>query len=175
MALGVTRYNDTAAFAVSFAAALMISAVLLISGIQPAVAANTSLANAIGAVNVIATCFISLSPNTINFGALEPGGNHNTNELVQDLDSGGNVNANVVLEGTNWISGSNSFYVTNTLWDSSNDASFSGNALLLAPGSVTPIVVPPNNVPANIYFGLSIPQFQAVGIYTQNILVFNSC
>lgn len=169
------KHTDIAVCVASFLAAAALLVALFASSAQTAVAGNTSTANAVGAVNIIPTCFISLSPNTINFGALEPGGNHNTNELVQDLDSGGNVNANVVLEGTNWISGSNSFYVTNTLWDSSNDASFSGNALLLAPGSVTPIVVPPNNVPANIYFGLSIPQFQAVGIYTQNILVFNSC
>ncbi len=138
--------------------------------------------NTVATVNVPSTCFIGVSTNTINFGTINPGANVPTNHLVTVQDPGGNIAANIMVDGYNWQSGSNSFGVTNTLWDVSTDVTYLGNALLLAPSGLTdthlqtpaPTISNPTTT-NNIYFGLGIPSGAVAGAYTQNIIIENSC
>ncbi len=176
MARPNSRSAQIRASAISLFISLSATLLLMFMLLRPAYGAGAP-SNAIGIVNVMSACFISLNPNTINFGQIEPSSNVPTNQLVQDADAGGNVQSNMLITATNWISGPNSFYVANTLWDSTNDLSYLGNSLPLYPfQTFTPILVPFGpSTSANVYFGLAIPASQAVGIYTQNIVMENSC
>ncbi|MCW6160443.1 MAG: hypothetical protein LVQ95_05160 [Candidatus Micrarchaeales archaeon] len=138
--------------------------------------------NTVATVNVPSTCFIGVSANTINFGTINPGANVPTDKQITVQDPGGNIAANILVDGGNWISGSNNFGVANTLWDTSNDVTYIGNALKLAPGGLTDTMLqtpaPTQSNPTtsnNIYFGLGIPAGAVAGAYTQNIIIENSC
>ncbi len=81
------------------------------------------------------------------------------------------------LSGTNWIFGSNSFSVSNTLWNPTSLQSYSGNALVLyssIPADSKLVVTPGYGFSNSIYYGLRVP-YTAHGTYTQNIMVENSC
>ena len=144
--------------------------------------ANAITTNTVATANVQSTCFIGVSANTINFGTINPGANVPTSQLITVQDPGGNTAANVLVAGGNWISGSNNFYVTNTLWDVSSDLTYTGNALQLAPAGLTDthitVLAPSISTPTttnNIYFGLGIPSGAVAGAYTQNIIIENLC
>ena len=104
-----------------------------------------------------------------------------TSQVVTDTDTGGNIAANILVDGGNWISGLNNFYVANTLWDGTSDATYIGNALQLDPNiqdTNIQIAQPTPSAPsksASIYFGLAVPAGQASGAYTQNIVFENKC
>jgi len=143
-------------------------------------ASNTVTASA----NVQGVCYISLSSNTINFGNIAPNANVPTNMQITDYDNGGNVAANILVDGTNWIYSSNTaiyFGVSNTLWSPASQTTYTGTALTLSPTLTnTGIVVPQptSSTPTtsnNIYFGLAIPAGTGAGIYTQTITIENSC
>ena len=142
------------------------------NGIEPSVTFSSFVAAPL-------TCSISLGTNTIAFGSLYPGNTLATDKQVIDSDLG-NVNANVLVGGSNWIAGAISFPAGNTLWDGTSDASYIGNSLPLYPASmsVTNIIAYPAYVPSiynSLYFGLGIPVSASAGVYTQNIVVENSC
>lgn len=114
-----------------------------------------------------------------------------TNVVLVDNDIGGNANANIFLAGSNWIqvaNSANTFYVTNTFWNPTpNNIAATGNALTLYNGLQVSLVDTKIQIPspqpvgpnsgntANVYFGLTIPFGQNLGIYVQNIIVENSC
>ncbi len=148
---------------------------------------GASETNTVITANVIVqgVCYISLSTTTLNFGTLTPTATYDTNAVVTDSDTGGNIAANVILQATSgsngdWIgSGTNTIPVGNTLWDTASQSSYTGTPLTDS-GTLTPIVVPaPNTVvtttSANVFFGLGVPAGTAGGTYTQNILIENSC
>ncbi|MFI5412931.1 MAG: hypothetical protein ACHQX1_03495, partial [Candidatus Micrarchaeales archaeon] len=93
----------------------------------------------------------------------------------------GNTNANIVTAGSNWVSGGNNFFVANTVWNPTSASNGIGNTLKLFPPSANladtgiTIVFPPTNNGNNIYFGVTIPPAQTSGLYTQNIVLENSC
>ena len=133
-------------------------------------------------VNVQSDCFISLSNTLIGFGAIDPGSNVGTTNVVTVSDPGGNVAANILVDGGNWISGANNFYVYNTVWNPSSSATYVGNGLNLYPVGITDtniqIAAPTLSSPtesAPIYFGLAVPGGQAAGAYAQNIVLENKC
>ena len=141
-------------------------------------ASNTVTASA----NVQGYCYISLSNTIINFGSIAPNANVPTNMLITDYDNGGNVAANILVAGTNWIYSSNTaiyFGVSNTLWSPANQATYNGIALTLSPNDtkiVVPQPTPTNTITSNnIYFGLAIPAGTGAGIYTQTITIEDSC
>lgn len=129
--------------------------------------------------NVATQCFISLSPSTINFGAINPGANVPTANEITDSDIGGNIAANVLVYGGNWIFGSNNFGVSNTLWSPSSLGTYSGNALTNSLVNTQIVVQAPTPTQTttsnNIYFGLAIPAGTIAGTYSQNIVIENSC
>jgi hypothetical protein len=138
-------------------------------------------ANAVASVTVGSTCFISLSPNTINFGNIYASANVPTNMLITDSDNGGNVEANVLVEGTSWNGSSVSFGVSNTLYSPSTQSAYVGNALTSTLTLTTPLITvpaPTQSVPTSsnsIYFGLGVPPGTPAGSYTQTITIENSC
>ncbi|MGC8729869.1 MAG: hypothetical protein ACP5RP_00575 [Candidatus Micrarchaeia archaeon] len=152
-------------------------AIIKLGLIQPAYASSTNSITA--SVTVLGTCYISTSPNSINFGNLATGANTPTNSLVTVSDPGGNAAANVLVEGTNWASGSNSFGVSNTTWSATAQTTYSGTALsntLTNTGIVVPAPTPSTTTTSNsIYFGVQIPTATVAGTYTQTITIENSC
>ena len=126
--------------------------------------------------NVQGACYIALSPNTIAFGAIYASANVPTNVMVTDTDSAGNAAANVLLEGTAWTGlGSNSFGVSNTMWDATSQSTYTGTALsnTLALTSISISATTPAS--ANVFFGLGVPGGTPAGVYTQTITIENSC
>ncbi len=170
------------AFALSFSAVML----FLVLGAGRA-SGYTATTNTVGVVNVLGTCFIFLTPNIINFGSIEPGSNSGIANVVTDNDLFGNVNANMMLYGTNWCAPnlstcSNTFQVTNTAWNPTSNTLFYptvGNQLQLqAAMADTGIVVGFGSAAqpgSNVYFGVAIPPSQPLGLYTQNIIIENSC
>jgi len=157
------------AFAIALSATLLASG---ISGISFASASNTITAT----LTVAAVCTVVLSNTAINFGSVPVTGNAPTTNAVADTNGGG-VPANILLDGTNWVSGGNSFFASNTIWDFTTHAGgVSGNTLALAPGNIvdTENVIGAGQL-VNTYFGAQIPAQQAVGTYTQTITVENKC
>lgn len=176
---GNAGLHEAIAYAVS--AVVAFAAMTGFLALAPGIAGGyTNSVNAIGAVNVLGTCFIFLIPNTINFGSIEPGSNVPTANVVTDNDLNGNVDANILVGGSTWTSSNptgNSFGSTNTLWNPTSLATYGGNGLVLFPSlTITDIVVPFGpGTSANVYYGLGIPPSQPLGIYTQNIVMENSC
>ena len=117
-------------------------------------------------------CDISLSPTALAFGSTNPGSYLPTNAGVVDTNSGGS-NAYMYVYGGNWISGSHSFGVSNTLWSAITQASYTGTQLS-ATSSNTAMLVPSSGS-NTIYFGVAVPASQPSGSYTQNIIIENSC
>ena len=145
---------------------------------------KSSTANAITAeVDVLGTCYISLSPNAISFGPIVASANVPTNVLVTDSDNGGNVAASLLVEGANWYLNGNTaltnFGVSNTLWDANSLSTYTGTALsnALVTTSITiPAPTPTNTITSNsIYFGLGVPGGTPAGSYEQTITIENSC
>jgi len=136
-------------------------------------------------VNVLPTCYISLSATSINFGTMPSGTNTGTTwNGILDSDPGGNSQATIQVAGGNWIYSSNtaiSFYVANTVWSSTNTVSYSGGTPLTLPPAVSANIIvpaPTQSTPTTsntIYFGLGVPGGTKVGAYTQNIIIENQC
>lgn len=136
--------------------------------------------NGIGLNLVVSgVCTPTLSNALINFGTVTPGSFAPTTnaETVSDV---GSVSSNIVLYSTssttgNWVSGSFSFLVSNTVWDmASHPGSIVGNQLTNSISTDTEIFVPVGSS-NNIYFGLNVPLGQAAATYTQGITVSLSC
>ncbi len=135
---------------------------------------GTSSNTVVASVNVPLYCGISLSTNTISFGSVSPGSSVPTDVPVTDTNAAGNTQANVLIDGGNWISGSNNFGVGNTLWDSTTQTTYVGNVLTLTPIN-TEETLAASAGSNTLYFGLAVPASQAAGAYTQNIVIENSC
>jgi len=145
-----------------------------------AASVNSVPINAIFSANVQGVCYISLNTLTINFGTVVASANVPTQFGVTDSDNGGNVAANMLVYGGNWV-GPTTFGVGNTLWNPTSSNSYIGTALTLSTGNtITGIVIPAptQSSPStsnSIYFGLGVPGGAPSGTYTQNIIIENSC
>ena len=117
-------------------------------------------------------CQISLSANAISFGNISPGAYWPTNVLVTDTNSG-SANAYMGVYGSNWVLGSNSFGVSNTLWSPIQQSSYTGTPLS-ATAANTAILVPAGSS-NGIYFGLQVPTGTPAGSYPQTIVIENNC
>lgn len=123
------------------------------------------------------TCTIILSPsNVIAFGQVSPGSGSPTNVLITDQNTG-TATAEMLVAGLlpsgNWISGSSSFYVSNTAWNPTSLSAFGGN--LLSPNLVDTSMAVSGGGSSNIYFGLKVPPNQPAGAYNSIITIENSC
>jgi len=138
--------------------------------------------NAIFSANVQGVCYISLNTLTINFGTVVASANVPTQFGVTDSDNGGNVAANMLVYGSDWVGPTTTFGGSNTLWNPTPLAIYGGNALTtnsLSPqntGIVIPAPTQSTQLTSNyIYFGLGVPGGAPSGTYTQNIIIENSC
>ncbi len=118
------------------------------------------------------SCTISLSPTTLSFGSINPESNVPTNKAITD-DNTGNANAYMLVYGGNWVSGSNSFGVSNTLWDAASQTAYTGSILTATPSNT--LITVPASGSNSIYFGLGVPGATPQGAYSQNIIIENSC
>ncbi len=139
-------------------------------------AANSTSSNVAASVNVLSYCEIGGVPNTINFGSITNGQSHDTNSLIT-ANTIGNANGNILVYGTTWAYLSNSFDITNTLWNPTSLNSNGGNALTASPVNTLITLVPVDDATGtnNIYFGVNVPLGQAPDTYTQTITLQNSC
>ncbi len=134
-------------------------------------------------VNIIGTCYITLSTNTIIFGTISPGANVPTNKQITDNDVGGNAGATIYIGAGNWIAGANNFGAQNTTWAATTQSTYIGSSVPntgISNAVNTGIVIVAPTVGtstqgASIFFGLGIPLGTPASTYTQNILIQNSC
>ena len=120
----------------------------------------------------VATCQISLSTDTLSFGTLNPSLSTSANSAVTDTNAG-SASAYMYVYGGNWVSGSNSFGVSNTVWSAASQTSYTGTPLS-ATSSNTAMLVPASGS-NTIYFGTAVPASQPSGAYAQTITIENSC
>jgi hypothetical protein len=157
----------------AFAFMVVISAFAL-SGFSSAVTV-TAAPNVVASMTVLSTCEISLSNSVITLPATAPGSFAPTDNGVVTDSNPGNLAGNVVIYGGNWIgTGSNTFYVTNTVWNpSSSPTQIIGNQLTSSP--FTSLLQIPAAGSSTIYFGANVPSGQAADTYSQNIVIETSC
>ena len=139
-------------------------------------------ANVILTVNVPSTCFIQVSNTLIQFGSVNPGSAAPTSNQVLDQDNLGNVNANIFVEGSNWIvpGSSPNFFAANTLWANYAAGAGVGNSVNFGGAPATSnfldtLITVPFGASNQINFGVKIPGGQAAATYTTNIIIENSC
>ena len=129
-------------------------------------------------VLVPGVCFTSASVTSITFGTMSPGTTYNTNVLVTDNDVGGNAQSTLYVEGVDW-SGAGTIGVSNTVWNPTTVASYTGNALTSGFANTNIIVPAPSlttgTTSNNIYFGMNVVGGAPAGTYTQTITLENSC
>jgi len=157
------------ALSITIAAALIVPE---LGGIAFANYSNTVTAT----LNVPAICTVALSTTLVNFGSVPITGNAPTANAVGDTNDG-NIASNILLDGTNWISGGSNFFVSNTIWDFTTHAGgVKGNTLGLATGNLvdTQNVIGIGQL-VNLFFGTQVPSQQAAGTYTQTITIENEC
>jgi hypothetical protein len=140
-------------------------------------ATSTNPANVVANVVVGNVIYISISPNTLNFGNLYPNSiNYFTIPNIIDTDNGGNLAANIFLSGGNWNYGANSFGVSNTFWSATPGTS---NTALTNTLADTNILIPQPNIIApstqnTVYFvEVNIPVGTPPGNYLQNVTFEN--
>ena len=118
--------------------------------------------------------------DAITFGNMYPGTTYNANVVVTDNDVGGNVGVALYVQGNaNWVFGANNIGVSNTVYNAVSQSAYLGNALsntfvntniyIGMPTQATPYA---SN---NIYFGMQVPGGTVAGLYTENIIIENSC
>jgi hypothetical protein len=171
MPTGPASYGRISAAAIF--AALLAAPVFSIFALSTVVFAAVT-ANELATVNVPGVCFIGVSPTSVGFGSLQINSNAPANTQITDTDAYGNVNANILLYGSNWIGpGTANFLVSNTIWSETPQSSYTGTPLALAIQDTGVIV--PGGGSNSVYFGLAIPPSTPGGSYTQNIVFENSC
>ncbi len=171
-----TNNFDNASIAGLLLASMAIAAALVFSPFAGFVLSATSpSSNVIGTVNVPGTCFASISPNAINFGSLGPTAQYPPTNVITDSNSHGNVAANIMVSGNDWTSASsNTFGVTNTVWNPTVTAVFSQSNALTSTPVDTGIQIGARST-NTVVFGLQIPSGQAADTYTQTITIESAC
>ena len=119
------------------------------------------------------SCQISLSPSALNFGLISPGTSSLTANQIVDTNSG-SASAYMYVYGGNWISGTQSFGVSNTSWSSSSGIAYAG-ASKLGPAAANTLIGVASSSSNSVYFGLNIPAAQPADTYNQIITIENSC
>lgn len=139
--------------------------------------ATDSASNTIIATNanivVVAGCFTSLSPSTINFGSINPATTLAPANTVTDTNSGG-AGAYIYVFGGNWViagTQTNGFGVSNTVWATSGIAP---TTPLSATAANTGLLIPAGGS-NTVYFGLKIPSAISANSYNSVITVDSSC
>ncbi|MDE1810699.1 MAG: hypothetical protein KGH66_01510 [Candidatus Micrarchaeota archaeon] len=159
-------------------AVLAIAAALAVGIMLPDLAFafnNPSFNTVTATLTIPSVCTVTVSNTAINFGSVSPTSNAPTANAVTDTNAGG-VPANILLDGTNWVYLSNSFFVSNTEWDFSSNPGLSGNTLGIAPGNLVDTYnVIGSTQKVTLFFGIFVPPQQAVGTYTQTVTVENKC
>ncbi|MGC8479084.1 MAG: hypothetical protein ACP5M9_00215 [Candidatus Micrarchaeia archaeon] len=118
------------------------------------------------------TCTISLSSNEINFGNINPNYDLNTVNSIFDTNSG-SADAYMLVYGGNWV-GPSQFGVSNTTWSETYNSPFSTSTKLSQVPTNTVITVSPSSS-NSIYFGMRVPGGAQSGVYSQNIIIENTC
>ncbi len=119
------------------------------------------------------TCTISLSPNVINFGSMNPSSSTQTTNAITDINTG-NAAADLYVFGGNWINNTESFGISNTSYSTSFGTPFLLSNKLSNTATNTLVIVTPGGS-NTIYFGLNIPSGVKSGNYVQTITIENSC
>ena len=124
-------------------------------------------------IEAIATCIFTVSNSAIAFGSMNPGSNIATQNAIL-ITNTGNTPSNIIIDGTAWSFGTNSFGVTNTVWSWSSGVPY-GSANALMPSSYDTGVTLSASSTKNIFFGVGVPAGQAPGTYSQTEDIISSC
>lgn len=153
--------------------------VLEMIAITPISFASPVTNTVVASVNVPSACAISLNPNSINFGIVVPSQSTPVSTSVTDTN-GGNTNTIIFVSAGNWISTTNAMIQFGT--PAAEDTAYGATSIpLYSSGNVLSSTASPTtiNIAANsansVYFGVSVPSGQTANVYSQNILMENSC
>ncbi len=134
----------------------------------------TQTSNPVNVIVIVPQCAISLSPNALDFGTLTPTSSTATQNVIIDTNSQA-ATANILIYGTDWIgTNSDSFGVSNTAWAGTADVPFADANALTSSAVLTPLTVEGSGS-ADVYIGIEVPPGALGDIYTQNIIIENSC
>ena len=157
--------------------ALIVAIIAFEAYMRPAFASssNTLTAN-VNVGNVIYLTVANVNAgNVINFGSKFSDAYYDTNVLVTDNDIGGNIGANILVEGSTWLNASTSdtFGVSNTFWSPTSLTNLGTNALTsIFANTLITIAAPTLTTPYasnSIYFGVNVPGGTPEGNYIQTI------
>ncbi len=169
--------NKNALYYAIISASLIVVLFLAMFGIPFANASTSPSANVVASANVQYTLYTSVSPTSIALGNVVPTQTIPVNNLVTVYDTNGNVAANVFVEGTNSVYGSNLVGVSNTLWSATSNTAYVGVPLTLSYNNTKIFIIAPNQIVTSenalIYFGFGIPGGTPAGNYTQTITFQN--
>jgi hypothetical protein len=139
-----------------------------------------------GNVQVLGTCSPTVNNALITFAPVSPSYASTVNDPTTNgvlITDGGNTGSNVLVDGGNWVTGSLSFWGTNTVWNgASNGNGATGNQvvnqIVLGLGSHTTgdtqIALAAGGT-VNLYFGVNVPADTAAGTYVQNLNIITNC
>ena len=142
------------------------------------IASTTNVVNSETAtVSIPSTCVPILSNTLITFPSTQAGLSQPTSN-DENVMNYGNAQANILVDGGNWISGSFSFLPSNTLWNPSKSAVTPPVGTQLTnsvTGADTRIPIQENGGSNDVFFGLNIPAGQSAGTYAETINLLLSC
>jgi spore coat protein U-like protein len=146
--------------------------VLAISvGLLYAGGGNTETTNT---VTVLATCSLTSGTNPIAFGNINPGDTSAQDTHYTTITNTGNAATQVLVNGSAWTSGGNSFPANYTHWYNATGQSYYNKKWL----NITQQVAN-NSLGAGqsftVFMDLMIPSGQAAGSYTQTVWFTSSC
>ena len=170
----VSKYNIRTRTALLFGAAALVFIAFCMYGAFGA----GSTDNVSGLLTVARVCVFTTNADSsgITFAGsagLDPGQNTiGTVNSISVTDTG-NLGSNILISASNWVFGTNTFYVTNTIY----------NAILqpyyVAPyvtGATTDTFIPVNTAaPNSISFGVAAPVGVPPGTYAQTINIISNC
>jgi hypothetical protein len=121
---------------------------------------------------IVGGCIPLINANSvIAFPETVPGSFAPTSNVV-NIGNAGTATSNILIEGGNWISGTSSFLVGNTLWSATSGGNIGTQ---LSNTAVDTQIIIPAGDSNSIYFGLNVPTGQAAGTYSQTINALTSC
>jgi hypothetical protein len=128
---------------------------------------------------ILSLLAITVSPATINYGSINPGGVVDPANVLMSVINTGNVSVDTPLYGTNMTSGGNSIEVGRQRYNTAVASYSLGTPLTVDPGVMLDLNIPKTTVfdapeYKALYWGVQVPTPQQTGIYTSVVSFLGS-
>jgi len=144
--------------------------------IPPTTTTTSTTTTSSTTTTTLPTCGISINPDSISFGDMKPTDVSTSDQVIVITNNGNSQTTDLIIQGSTWSSGANSFSVSQTHYDEtvSNDPYDSMKSLTGSDDSLVNNKINSGSS-TSVYFKLGIPVAQAQGSYTQTITFTSSC